>query len=637
MYRNARRIALSAQFVAGISMLAGIVGVALALVVSNPYTTVIPPLLAAGAGLGYAVRTASIETTIERLDPRLVLAAYCLVAAGAIALYGANGYSRPIEVHALVLVLYLVTVLGAFALESPRLGFGLVVTTGVVHRGMVYYASAIQIGMDALYHNRVAEAIAAAESMAPLATSKYWYAPVYHLLTASGAEAMGVSARHAAFVLVTVVSTVVVAGAVFLLLDRVWGPTVGLVGATVLLAADKVIFATIHTTPTTIGVALFALLLCCTEWYIETRSRAVGALLFVALAGLVGTHQLSLFVAVVTLNAYLLGSLFWSGTLDRTVGGIQALLLVAFLLQASITRYNGPAGDAPSFILVTGTWITNELTGLLDGATSRASARLPADAAAALSGADALSWVQVLGTGLLFALAVTGAVYWLAQRDGDDGRIAFSLGVGVVTTSVFVFVLPMVGVSAFLSGRWTTFLYVLLAVLSAPAIVALLSRARSAPHSIAAIALVCLLVGAPYLVVMTGNGAGAPDDPLLDESPSAGRLGTTAQEASLYRFTVDSAADETLVVADFSAWQVLSRYYDHPTARYATAYETPGTTFDGETLVVYRGYADTNHASYYVRYEGTRYRVYGDLPGPYARDSIVYTNGEDRLAWRVES
>lgn len=637
MHRNARRLAGSPRFVIAVAVVAGIVGTALAAVVSNPYTKVIPPMLLVGAGLGHLVRTAEVEVSPELGDPRLVLAAYCTVLAAAIALYGANGYRRPIEVHALLIALYLLTTLAAFTFDSFRAKFGLAVATGVVHRAMVYYASAIQIGMDALYHNRTAAAIAETGSMAPLATSKYWYAPVYHLITASGAEAMGVSVRHAAFALVTVVATVVSAGAIYLLLEGVWDETVGIVGAILFLAADRAIFATIHTTPTTLGVALFALLLCCAERYLATRARAIRALYVVALITLVGTHQLSLFIALVGVNAYLIGYLFWHGALDRGAVGLQALLVGAFLLQAGVTQYSGPAGEAQSFLLVAGTWIGNELASVLSGSSSRAASQLPADADVVLSGADALSWLQVLGTGLLFAFGVAGAVYWLHRRDDGADRVALSLGVGVAVTSVFVFVLPVFGVDAFLSGRWTTFLYVFLAALAAPGVVALCSRFGGTRPSWPALAMICLVVTAPYLVVMTGNGAGAPDGPIVDDAPGAERIGTTPQEASLYRFTVDNAGGRTTTVADFTAWQVISRYYGHPTARYTTPYGEAGTTFEGETLVVYRGYAETKHGSYAIRHDGTNYRVYGAMPGPYSGDSIVYTNGDDQLVWRDES
>lgn len=100
---------------------------------------------------------------------------------------------------------------------------------------------------------------------------------------------------------------------------------------------------------------------------------------------------------------------------------------------------------------------------------------------------------------------------------------------------------------------------------------------------------------------------------------------------------VDRHGEDTRVFADFVAWQLLNAHYEHPATTYVTNYGESGTGLDGEMVVVYRSYATTDHASYYVRYRGRNYRVVGSLPTERSTDSTVYTNGPDQLVWRVET
>ena len=131
---------------------------------------------------------------------------------------------------------------------------------------------------------------------------------------------------------------------------------------------------------------------------------------------------------------------------------------------------------------------------------------------------------------------------------------------------------------------------------------------------------------------MTMNAYGAADNPVFNDAPAAARITTTPREAAAYKF-VDRHVGQETVVGDFGAWRVMQRHYGQSARVYQTRYGEPGTTFDGDQLIVYRSVAETDHASYYLRYSGRALRVYGPLPGPGRYDSTVYSNGEVRMSF----
>ncbi|MFC4541950.1 hypothetical protein ACFO5R_08420 [Halosolutus amylolyticus] len=637
MYYNVRRFIGSPNFVVASATAAGVVGVVVSLFVSNPFTRVMPPLMLLGTAVGYLLRNEELPRYSRVRDPRPILICYCVVMSGAIAAFAANGFERTLGVHGLLLALYLLVALSIVVLDSTRTNLGLVVLTGVIHRGLIYYASAVQIGMDALFHNRAADAIATSGSMAPLATSKYWYAPVYHLLTASGVTVLGVDVRQAAFLLVTVTTTLLLVAVVYLFLEPVWGETVALVGGLLVVIADRTIFNAIHTTPTSIGVVLFGFLLLYAERYLDTgRTRFLG-LFGLFLAGLVATHQLSLFVALVVVGTYVCANVFWDANVTRRGLTVLSVLVASFVLQTAVTDYSGPEGDSSSFLVVVGSVMIEHLGTVLEGTSGRPASKLPPGEYVAIAGADAMSVFHVAGSALLLALALAGSIYWMDRNEGETNRVVLGLGAGTTVACVFVYLLPLLGVSTFLPDRWQIFLYVILALLAAPALVTILTATQRRTRSITVALVVFTLVIAPYTALMIGNGAGAVDGPVFDDSPGADRLATTPEEERTYEFTVAHAGDEATIVADHVAYQMLNRHYEQPATSYSTSYAERGTTVSGEELVVYRGYAQTEHGSYYVTHEDRQYHVYGPLPGPNEEDTIVYTDGQDRIVWRSGS
>lgn len=636
--RDIRHLFVSSRFVLAVSFVAGVAGLLLSTYVSNPYTKVIPAALIVGSVVGFLVRDREFSVWQTVPAPEFLLSLYFLFGSLALALYTLGAYRRTFFVHLLTIALFVLTAVLIFTLESARAQMAAVILTAVFHRLLIYYGSAVQIGLDALFHNRSVQLIAEAGSLDPLAMSKYWYAPLYHLLAASGVKLFGVTARDAAFVLVTVISTVLLALFVYLFLERVWDHTVGALGALLYVAGDYVVFTTMHTTPTTLGLVVFGALLVFTELYLDSKGARYFGLFVVFLLGMVFTHQLTMFITVVMLTAYIGVSMLWKRDFAFGRGGtaLLGLLYTAFILQAALTKYGGPASDSGRFLTVVAEGIIQSATTAFETGGQRAQASLPPDANVVVSGADALSLSQVVGVGLFFALAIIGASYWLNQRDESVSRVAATVGGVVAVTAGLVFGMPIFGISTLIPSRWFPFLYIFLAVLAAPGVIGCLALADSASSRRLGPVLICLLlVTAPYAVFMLGNGTGAPDNPLLDDAPGASRLSVTGQEATTYEFVARHSGTSP-VLTDFIAGQQLRRNYGGKASIYSTEYGESGTTYDGQQLLVYRDYVSTDHVSYVLVHQGTSFRVYGAFPDPRSTDSVVFTTGDTRLIYRVE-
>lgn len=631
-----RRLLVSWRFALVLSFVAGAAGLLLSVYVSNPYTKVIPAALVVGAVVGFLVREEEFATWQTVPAPEFLLSVYFLVGSLTTVLYAFGAYRRTLPIHLLTIALFVLTALLVLTLKSARGQMAVVILTAVYHRLLIYYGSAVQIGLDALFHNRSVRLIAEVGSLEPLTMSKYWYAPLYHLLAASGVRLFGVSARDAAFVLVTITSTMLLTLFIYLFLERLWGPTVGALGALLFVAGDQVVFTTIHTTPTTLGLVIFTGLVVFTELYLESKAARYFGLFVLFLVGMVFTHQLTMFITVVILTAYIGVSMLWKRDLSFGRGGtaLLGLLYSSFILQAALTKYGGPASSSGRFLTVVAEGIIQSAATAFEAGGQRAQAGLPPEANVVVSGADALSISQVAGVGVLFALGIVGASYWLSQHEESVARVATTVGGVVAVTSGLVFGMPIFGISTLIPSRWFPFLYFFLAVLAAPGVIACLALADSHSNRRLAPVLLCLLVlTTPYAVFMLGNGTGAADNPLLDDAPGASRLSVTSQEAMTYEFATRNGG-RARILADFTAGQQLRRNYGRDASMYSTRYGESGTTYNEQLLIVYRGYASTNHVSYTLVHQNTGFRVYGPLPGPLPTDSVVFTTGEDRLVYR---
>ncbi|MHB9285891.1 hypothetical protein ACKVMT_02490 [Halobacteriales archaeon Cl-PHB] len=616
-------------------------GLVLSRVMTNPYTVVLPPMALLGACfaalLVYHYRDPPYEMQPDRIpDLRVPLLTVGLgLAAATVFTFTTSGFHRTLPVHLLQFALYGVVGAAVFLVASTRLQLGLVLGASLLHRATVYYASALPLGLDVQFHNRVAEAIAATGTMAPLALSKYWYAPVYHLTTAVGYGLFGLPVRDAAFLTTTLFVTVAPVLGIYAILQHFWNARLAVVGAYLYLLSDYAVATSVLPGPTSVGLAVFVLLLPLAIRYVQDggRENFVGIVGLVTL--LVLTHQLTLFIAAVAAMAYLLGLALWRGEFDRRELTLAGLLAGALVVQWSVTRYGGPAGDTASFLAVM--WET--LLRTLSSATVRSAALPPETTGLVVSGADAMTPIHVVGFGLLVCASIIGAIYWVTRTEGRVRECGIGLSAAVVVMTAVVFVGPLFGIELLIPRRWFRFLYVPLVILAVPGLAALvatladLTLGRLTRRSALTLAIAFLVLLAPYLVVMGWNYPGAVDDPVFDDAPGAHRLATTEAEADLYA-AVATHAGGSMVVADHVARQMIDRHYGQSAATYRTVYGSAGAVYEGPQLLVAREYATTTHTSYMVKYDGGWTRVFGAVPYQETGSSVVYTNGQDRVLYR---
>jgi len=619
-----------------VTLIMGGSGMVLAHFVPNPYTKVYPPLLIIGgilAGVvtyrGVSGQTFPVQSELTTPTRRILLSAYLFLFSATVLTWAlSDSVLRPLSVHALLALLQLLTAVLIFALRSSRVALTAVIASGLLHRALAYYASTVQIGFDSLFHNRVSAQIAATWSLEPLAFSKYWYAPLYHVVTAATTAALNVSVRDAAFLTTTVGTTVVSAVAIYALLRRAWDPKTAVLASFLYLTADHVIGSSVVVGPTSLAVLLFLAVLITVDPFLDGDRRYPWKFT-AALLLLMFTHQLSLFITVVGVGAYIAGRTFWQASVGWREATLVTLLNVAFLFQSSITRYGGPRGGERTFIEATGASLLVQLQTLGE----RGSQMLPGTVDVAVSGADALSPMQVLGSAILFSLAVVGVVYWLDVRPRPGQRTAVGYGTMVTVMCVFVFVPPVLGMNFFIPGRWFRFLYVPLALLAAPGLTALVVMVSRRPRFTARFVVALLVVTAPYVAFMSMNYRGAADGPVIDDAPEASRQSVTQTERDAYLFVTNSGGG-TVAVADHHARQVIERHFGYPATIYRNRYGTTQPAEKDPHLYLYRAYAQTDHASYVLVYRDSRFRVYGPLPPPDHGDSVVYTNGDDVVVYR---
>jgi hypothetical protein len=620
---------------AALVFVVGAIGTVVATRVPNPYTLTLPALLVVGAVLAVAVgnRTAHLPRDVT-FSPALYGSVYMLAVVATVGLYVANGYVRTFEVHLATVGLYVLAGISLVTLRSTRQQLGLVLATALLHRGTTYYASASQIGIDALLHNRWAAEIAASGTLQPLAASgtKYWYAPLYHVWNAGLVEALGLPVRDAAFVGVSAVVVLVPVLAIYDLLGRAWSPEMGVVGALLFAASDRPIALAVHTMTTSVGLVLFVLILYSAIRYLDTDEGGYQMLFVLFVTGLFLTHQLSLFITAVALTTYLLVDMIWEGRFDLRKVRLVAVVGFAGVVQSLLTR--DPGGESSDSLI---TIVLRNVLSAFTRGDGRAASVLPQSPEFVVSGSDALSALHVLGLGILFCLAIVGTVSWLRRSSRAGVRLAMAFGGVVVVINLFAFALPLMGVAALLPYRWFSFLYVPLVMLAAPGVAALVAAvgrgSGSGPRSwhTARILLVVVLLIGPFSATMAWNYPGALDGPVFDDANGAIRLSTTDSEVAAMEHA--SRYGGGAVGADWFTALYLERHYQQSASTYQTEHGDRPAVWDEPRLFVDRPYTHSEHAGYMIRYDGSWYTVRGPLPPANPQSSTVYSNGEVQLLY----
>lgn len=648
----------SPKLLAVVVVSAGLLGSTLALQFTNPYTLVLGPFLTVGGVLGYYARGSVAGNRHFGVPTWPVGVGYVLTVGAVASLYVAAGFSRTLPVHVGVLVLYLLVLGATFTvpLESTVWLLPVVLVTGLIHRGLLYYSSATQIGIDAVFHTNRAASIAQQGTLEPLAMSKYWFAPLFHTMTAAVSTLFVIPVRDAAFLTVTFSVTVVPPLVVYLFTESIWNRRIGVLGSLLYVVSDRAINSSVHVATTSLGLVFFSLLLFLAAQYLWKDDRTYYVVLAVFLGGLLATHQLSMFITTIGVTVYALAFTIWRGRLSWKALAVVATFWTAGVVQGEVTRYSGASSDR-SIVEVLLTNFGNAIGGLIGSSGAgggRAASAIPASAEFIRGGVNAVAPVHALGVAFLFGLGVVGAIYWAEQKAEAELWQCVSLGAVVTVMSLLVFTLPLVGIGLLLPFRWFPFMYLPLSILAAPGLLSVglvvkekvIGPSRTAStlstrRGVRGVLLV-LVVGslfATYAAPMMWNRTGSIDGPVFDESPQAHRLSTTTTEVAAYRYAL-GANPQTTVVADRIASVTIGVGFGYPVRVYSIKYGSETPSIDPPVLLIDREYVHTNHASFSVFYEGRWRTVFGPLP--LTRDelttrySLVYAGGPERVFYVTE-
>jgi len=620
---------------AALGLLLALVLLPLRLLSSQIYIVTLPLVLGAACLLylvsvrwrsdGDAIR---LPATVTRLLPGVTLVGVAVM----VALAGvAGGRALPFYVAAGA-VGTLLLAQSVFAADHdlrPGLVLAQVVVFATVLRFSALLTAPGVIGIDGWSHLRYAQMVHDAGSLAPIAESKYYASPFFHLLAAVAADLFGVSVRDGIYLTVGVAMPLAVAfvyATTRLFVPAKWA----LAAATLFAVADHSVRWGIHIIPTSLGVLLFLAIAYMLTRLLHTDHGPRDIFLLVLFVfGVVLTHQISSFIVLVVLCVGLLAQFLLRFELFRndadrdplSFGGTEPVNLLGLAvfdfglstLAWSMTPYKGDTflGTVVGYLQSTIT----ESAGFLNlaGPSGEAAAK-GGETAGSPALANLALYLDTVGFLLVLFAAVVGCLVVLNRKWATQTTYTY---VGVVATMLFfVLALPLFGIRNFVPGRWIAFLYLPLCVLG---VVGLRHVARRVPPAVAAVVLVCFVVSVPALMVVSSDAT--PDNPVIE------------QERARYAYT----GDELAAVHALSAIEPTGRtmHADHPYQTVFDRLETRQTdpitlengTINGSGTFVYRTYDSQGGA--YVAFAGGGAGIHylsEDTVCPDTAD-VVYANG----------
>ncbi|MFB6202358.1 MAG: hypothetical protein ABEI98_10160 [Halorhabdus sp.] len=533
-----------------------------------------------------AVGTPTLPRTVVGYLPAAVvagLAAYVL----AVHHYGARTDAVYLVIAAVATGVFVQILFGAED-RTPLVLVQLVVVALVLRLAPLAVTPGF-VGVDIWTHATVfVDGIARTGSLAPLADSKYFMAPLYHAVSAVGTLVFGTS-RAGIYLTLGVLlplSLLFVYGTGRLLVSARWA----LLATALFAFAEQFIRWGMHLIPTSLGLVFFLVVV-----YAVTRLLAVGvdrwvlALLAVASLATVFTHQVSTAILLVFLGIATLSTAVTTVTAGRqhAPSRRQTLALVGVFVSTLATTV--ASWSVTPF--ANGTFLWQELAVLQTRiAESAGFLNLVSESAAESIGGPAKSglvstlvpYVELVGFGLLLAAAVLGGLALLRRHDAPALTATHVLTAAGLF--VLVFGLSLFGVHALLPGRWLAFLYVSLSLLGA---FGLYLISRQAPRRVVVAVFVLIAVGYPATMVVAEKAT--LDQPAFDDqykrfAYSEAEIAAVESIGALY-----SPAEGTIAT-------------DHP---YVTLFRRYGSYERASILGLGRDVPDATGGAVYRSYQST--------------------------------
>lgn len=331
------------------------------------------------------------------------------------------------------------------------------------------------IGVDSWVHlPEYAASIRESGQLSAIADSKYYAAPLYHLLVVVAAEAFGASLRtglYATLGIVVPLSVLLIYATTQYFLPVRWA----LFATAAFAVADHVVRWGIHIIPTSMGLVFFlGVFYGVARIYATRETRAIYALVFLFVVATVFTHQISTFVVLVFLGVGAVTQLYaralaprFTGRSPREAGGTVNFAGL-FVVVGALTVANWSVAPSQGGSFLTGMLSMAQArlasAGFLDLVSTRP-AGSEAVASMTTSMPAALEVLNALGFLLLLLVALLGS-FTLLQ---SEHRRLLPLS-WINSTALMLFVtlgLPLFGLYFLVPGRWYAFMYVPMVVVGA--------------------------------------------------------------------------------------------------------------------------------------------------------------------------
>lgn len=622
------------HLVAFILLSLGLLATFIALLLPNPYSYAISISTIVGSIGGILLlnfRLVSISLNgLKDRNITKVLAIVYLITFFILFINYVPGQSRNLSVHLSQLFLYIVCATSIFLGLNRRFSFSLLIVTGLIHRLSLYWASASQIGLDALFHSRMVESLVEIGSLQPLINNKYYYAPFQHIFVAAGELLFGSSTRVGGMVLVIGIC-LVTCTSIYAVSARIFTGTVGLTATYFAFVSDYFTDWAVQVTPTTMGYIFFTTTLLILVLIVDNY-RARYVLLFVGMVGSQTlTHQISTLATVLLIVAFLGGWSIYRGQYTDISLAARTTIWAGFILLLDwiVTRRRGPAGDFPPFL----TEMIQNFVATAEVAEETGGRPTPPSIGLGLAGSETLSLLQVSGFIIMFSLAAGGTIQALRSNKRQSSYI-FGIGAVIAGIGLMLFPAPALGINFFLPNRWFLFFYIPVSIAAGYMAVYLHSIIREitppSKKTVITLGFIIVLIS-PYTALMTLAFPGANDGPVFDDSPGAYRLTTEPGEDALYQHTASYASSDDITAGDHVSRQLVERHYGHET-EYFIVNDTTGEPLYDDFYFVDRNYTRSKHVSFLV-HTNRNWRVFGPIPVDREKMMVLYDNGGNSLRY----
>lgn len=326
---------------------------------------------------------------------------------------------------------------------------------------------------------------------------------------------------------------------VFLIGQRLADTKVGLLAALLLNLSNFHLTYSIQLTATTFGIALFTVII-----WLFIRDRGYLRTSFIVLTIwllllMIITHTMSAFVMLCFIALFIIGIYLYKFLYGKRVTSERSMVMPGLLAIFGVAMlaywmYAGYVEGISFFEAVT--------RGLYYALTEQAGfLQRPAPPSAQYGYLDPI--LNIAGFVLLYLYGVLGCLLWLSQKHQAKNRVALVVALTLLTAFALSF--PVFGIRNIMPYRWFAFIYVILSLVAAVAILKTIYRINS--HWLGRIALICIIFVTSFFMIT--NSRPNMDSPIYATELTLRLLYTNAEMAA--GKTVIEIYDGTIITDGF--------------------------------------------------------------------------------------